>query len=205
MFRDAYFRKIVISSEDPSGTAVVIYGYPKLLAFKRPIDRTWVLGPRLPSNHYMNEWEEFDDVYFNEEEQRFYAITHLSAVLTFDLNGQDVKLVCKASRDPEVTFSETKNYIAFLSGTLLKIKRETECIEKEIDKSLTTKTTGISIFRFVTTTDISSCSSSQWISIKDLRDCSLFIGCNNTFVVHHTVADMVLNQNLAPVQLFEPG
>ncbi|KAH0466333.1 hypothetical protein IEQ34_006436 [Dendrobium chrysotoxum] len=58
----------------------------------------------------------------------------------------------------------------------------------EVDEKFTHKTTSISVFKFVPAVDASSCSSSQWISIRDLGGCSLFIGYNQTFSLHHTVA-----------------
>ncbi|KAH0464974.1 hypothetical protein IEQ34_005077 [Dendrobium chrysotoxum] len=113
-FRDLYFQKIVISSNDPFGTAVIVYGLSKLLAMAKPCDHAWVLGPQLLPYH-IDQSEEFEDVYFHEEEQLFYAITHFSAVLAFDLDGNNVKLVCQAIQDPLPTDSSCRNYIAFLS------------------------------------------------------------------------------------------
>ncbi|PKU59898.1 putative F-box protein At4g22660 [Dendrobium catenatum] len=184
-FRDLYFQKIAISSSDPFGTIVVIYGFIKLLALARPGDHAWVLGPQLPPYH-VDQFEEFEDVYFHEEEQMFYAITHFSAVLAFDLEGKNVKFVCQAIQDPYSTDSYCRNYIAFLSGTLLKIKREISGME--VDERYTKKTTKISVFKFVPAINASSCSSSQWISMTDLGDFSLFIGYNQTISLHHTVA-----------------
>ncbi|KAI0518951.1 hypothetical protein KFK09_006389 [Dendrobium nobile] len=186
-FRDLYFQKIVLSSNDPFGTAVVVYGLSKLLALAKPCDHAWVLGPELPPYH-IDQFEEFEDVYFHEEEQMFYAITHFSAVLAFDLDGNNVKLVCQAIQDPRATNASCRNYIAFLSGTLLKITRKINCTRLEANEKLTHKTNNISVFKFVPAVDASSCSSSQWISIRDLGGCSLFIGYNQTFSLHHTVA-----------------
>ncbi|KAH0465889.1 hypothetical protein IEQ34_005992 [Dendrobium chrysotoxum] len=186
-FRDLYFHKIVLSSNDPFGTAVVVYGLSKLLALAKPSDNAWVLGPQLPPYH-IDQFEEFEDVYFHEEEQMFYAITHFSAVLAFDLDGKNVKQVCQAIQDPLTTNSSCRNYIAFLSGNLIKITREIHCIDMTVDEKYLQKTTNISIFKFVPAMDASYCSSSQWISIRDLGGCSLFVGYNQTFSLHHTVA-----------------
>ncbi|KAL0922265.1 hypothetical protein M5K25_006238 [Dendrobium thyrsiflorum] len=180
-------KKIVLSSNNPFGTAVVVYGFSKLLALAKPSDHAWVLGPQRPPYHN-DQFEEFEDVYFHEEEQMFYAITHFSAVLAFDFEGNNVKLVCQAIQDPLATNTYCRNYIAFLSGTLLKINREIHCIVMEVNEKYKHKTTRISVFKFVPTVDASSCSSSQWISISDLGGCSLFIGYNQTFSLHHTEA-----------------
>ncbi|KAH0464832.1 hypothetical protein IEQ34_004935 [Dendrobium chrysotoxum] len=58
----------------------------------------------------------------------------------------------------------------------------------EVDEKYKQKTTSISVFKFVPAVDASACSSSQWISIRDLEGCSLFVGYNQTFSLHHTVA-----------------
>ncbi|PKU60637.1 hypothetical protein MA16_Dca028966 [Dendrobium catenatum] len=177
MFRDVYFRKIVMSSNDQFGTVVVIYGYIKLLALLRPNDKAWVLGP---SDH-TNKWVDFEDVYYHEEEHRFYAITHFSAVLAFDLNGQNVEFICPPIYDDHAANSNIMNYIAFLFGNLIKIEREVERIDLDDDESMTVKTIRISIFKLLP--DVVA-----WIPIKDLGDFSLFVGCNQTFSLHHTVA-----------------
>ncbi|XP_020705261.1 uncharacterized protein LOC110116127 [Dendrobium catenatum] len=173
-FRDVYFRKIVMSSNDQFGTVVVIYGYIKLLALLRPNDKAWVLGP---SDH-TNKWVDFEDVYYHEEEHRFYAITHFSAVLAFDLNGQNVEFICPPIYD-DAAYSNIMNYIAFLFGKLIKIEREVDYIKR--GESMTVKTIRISVLKLLP-------DGVAWIPIKDLRDFSLFVGCNQTFSLHHTVA-----------------
>ncbi|KAI0519019.1 hypothetical protein KFK09_006458 [Dendrobium nobile] len=180
IFRDVYFRKIVMSSNDQFGTAVVIYGYIKLLALLRPNDKAWVLGP----SDQNNKWVNFEDVYYHEEEHRFYAITHFSAVLAFDLSGQNVEFICPRKYDEDAAYSEIMNYIAFLFGNLIKIEREVEYVDLSKikgDESMTVKTIRISIFKLLP-------DAVAWIPIKDLGDFSLFIGCNQTFSLHHTVA-----------------
>ncbi|KAH0465341.1 hypothetical protein IEQ34_005444 [Dendrobium chrysotoxum] len=192
-FRDIYFRKIVISSNDLYGTAVVIYGYRKLLALAKPHDQAWALGPQLLSYH-TNRLEVFEDVYYHKEEQRFYAITHFSMVLTFDLNGQNIEMICPPIQDPFTINSDCMNYIFLLLGSLLKVERETTFFDLPShrryipgDTMYTGKTIRISVLKLgpdVTT----SCSFSQWISVKDLEGFSIFIGCNQTFALHYKVA-----------------
>ncbi|XP_020679379.2 F-box/kelch-repeat protein At1g57790-like [Dendrobium catenatum] len=87
--RDIYFQKIIVSSNDLSGTAIVIYGRTKSLALERLGDQTWVLGPQLPLYAIMHV-EQFEDVYYHQEDKRFYTITHFSMVLAFDVNGKNL-------------------------------------------------------------------------------------------------------------------
>ncbi|KAH0459070.1 hypothetical protein IEQ34_012469 [Dendrobium chrysotoxum] len=184
-FRDVYFQKIVISSNDLLGTAIVIYGYNKLLALTRPGDQAWVLGPHLPPYH-TNKHDEFEDVYYHEEEQKFYAITHFSRVLAFDHNGQNVEMICPPIQDHYTINSNCKKYIFFLMGTLLKIERDIIIIALPINERYAGKTIRISVLKLEQDVVASSSSFSQWTSIKDLGDFSLFVGCNQTFSLHHT-------------------
>ncbi|PKU69967.1 probable F-box protein At4g22060 [Dendrobium catenatum] len=186
-FFDIYFHKIIVSSNDSSGTAVVIFGIRKVLALARLEDLTWVLGPKL-SPYNTEDEEEFEDVCYHEENQRFYAITNFSMVLAFDLNGENVELICPNMPN---SYYRTRNfncmyYIAFLSGTLLRIER---VIDITLDSHHNARTIAIFVFKFVPAVVTSSSSSySQWIPVNELREYSLFVGCNQTFSLHHTVA-----------------
>ncbi|PKU66119.1 probable F-box protein At4g22060 [Dendrobium catenatum] len=184
-FCNVYFQKIVISSNDPHGTAIVIYGYDKLLALARPGDRAWVLGPQLlPYN--TNDHDEFEDVCYHEEEQRFYAITRFSRVLAFDHNGQNVEMICQPIQDERPIQEYCMNYIFFLMGTLLKIEREINIFTRPVDERYAGKTIRISVLKLVQDVVATSSSFSQWTTIKDLGGFSLFVGCNQTFSLHHT-------------------
>ncbi|PKU75208.1 F-box protein SKIP23 [Dendrobium catenatum] len=187
-FCNIYFHKIIISSIDSSRTIVVIFGIRKELALARSEDLTWVLGPKL-SPYNTEDEEQFEDVYYHEENQRFYAITNFSMVLSFDLNGQNVELVCPNMPNP---YYRTRNfdfmyYIAFLSGTFLRIER---VIDIALDSHHNARTITISVFKFEPTvvTSSSSSSSSQWIPVNELGEYSLFVGCNQTFSLHRMVA-----------------
>ncbi|XP_020676781.2 putative F-box protein At4g22180 [Dendrobium catenatum] len=184
-FRDRYFHKIIVSSNDSSGTVVVIFGIRKALALASSEDLTWVLGPTLSPYNTMDE-EEFEDVCYYEENQRFYAITNFSMVLAFDLNGQNVELICPNMPNP---YYDTINFdymynIAFLSGTLLRIER---VIDITHDNHHNARTMTISVFKFVPDVVISS-SFSQWVPVNELGEYSLFVGCNQSFSLHHIVA-----------------
>ncbi|KAH0465619.1 hypothetical protein IEQ34_005722 [Dendrobium chrysotoxum] len=188
--RDTYFHKIIVSSNDSSGTVVVIFGITKELALARSEDLTWVLGPQL-SLYGMKDEEQFEDVCYHEENQLFYAITNFSMVLAFDLNGQNVELICPNMPNP---CYRTRNfdcmyYIALLSGTLLRIERVLEIIP---DSQYNATTMAIFIFKFVpaavTSSSSSSSSYSQWIPVYDLGEYSFFVGLNQTFSLHHTAA-----------------
>ncbi|KAI0492048.1 hypothetical protein KFK09_026313 [Dendrobium nobile] len=189
--RDMFFHKIIVSSNDSSRTVVVIFGITKALALARSEDLTWILGPQL-SPYNTEEEEQFEDACYHEKNQRFYAITNFSMVLSFDLNGQNVELICPNMPNP---YYRTGNlnfiyYIAFLSGTLLRIER---VIDITLDSHRYAKTMSISIFKFVpaiisSTSSSSTSSYSQWISINELGEYSIFVGCNQTFSLHHTVA-----------------
>ncbi|XP_020587574.1 putative F-box protein At4g22660 [Phalaenopsis equestris] len=185
---DVYFRKIVLSSNNSSGTAVVIYRHKKSLALARPGDRAWVLGPLLPT--YRGEYynDEFDDIYYNEEEQMFYVITHFSAMLAFDHNGQNAKLICPLMQEPYFDDSYHRNYIVCLFGTLIKIEMSYFYFRDVNNNICPPKSININVFKFESTGVASSCSNFQWIPIKDLKDCSLFVGGNQTFSIHHTIA-----------------
>ncbi|KAI0518975.1 hypothetical protein KFK09_006414 [Dendrobium nobile] len=189
-FRDIYFHKIIVSSNDSSGTVVVIFGIRKALALASSEDPTWVLGPTLSPYNTMDE-EQFEDVCYHEEDQRFYAITNFSLVLAFDLNGQNVELICPNMPNPyQSSFNiDYMYYIAFLSGTLLRIER---VIDITLQSHLNARTMTISIFKFVPAVVISSSSSSsshsQWIPVTELGEYSLFVGFNQTFSLHHMVA-----------------
>ncbi|XP_020676829.1 uncharacterized protein LOC110095572 [Dendrobium catenatum] len=192
--RDIYFHKIIVSSNDSSRTVVVIFGITKALALARPEDLTWVLGPQL-SLYNIEDEEQFEDVYYHEENQRFYAITNFSMVLSFDLNGQNVELICPNMPNP---YYHTRNvecmyYIAFLSGTLLKIER---VVDITLHSHHYAKTMNISVFKFepaiISSTSSSSSSYSQWIPINELEKYSFFVGCNQTFSLNHTVATGII-------------
>ncbi|XP_020676735.2 probable F-box protein At4g22060 [Dendrobium catenatum] len=181
-FRDIYFHKFIVSSNDSSGTVVVIFGIRKALALASSEDLTWVLGPTLSPFNTMDE-EQFEDVCYHEENQRFYAITNFSMVLAFDLNGQNVELICPNMPNPyyhTINFDYMYN-IAFLSGTLLRIERVID------DSHHKARTRTIFVFKFVPNVVISS-SFSQWIPVNELGEYSLFVGCNQTFSLHHSVA-----------------
>ncbi|XP_020676792.1 uncharacterized protein LOC110095541 [Dendrobium catenatum] len=187
-FRDIYFHKIIVSSNDSSGTVVVIFGIRKMLALASSEDLTWVLGPTL-SPYNTEDEEQFEDVCYHEENQRFYAITNFSMVLAFDLNGQNVELICPNTPNP---YNRTRNfdcmyYIAFLLGTLLRIER---VIDITLNSHLNARTLTISVFKFVPDDVFSSSSSSlsQWILVNELGEYSLFVGCNQTFSLHPMVA-----------------
>ncbi|KAH0458833.1 hypothetical protein IEQ34_011647 [Dendrobium chrysotoxum] len=175
-FRDVYFQKIVISSNDLLGTAIVIYGYDKLLALTRPGDQAWVLGPHLPPYH-TNKHDEFEDVYYHEEEQKFYAITHFSRVLSFDYNGQNVEMICPPIQDHYTINFNCKKYIFFLIGTLLKIERDITITTLPGHERYAGKTIRISVLKLEQDVVASSSSFSQWTSIKDLGDFSLHSHC----------------------------
>ncbi|KAI0518980.1 hypothetical protein KFK09_006419 [Dendrobium nobile] len=185
-FRDIYFHKFIVSSNDSTGTVVVIFGIIKALALASSEDLTWVLGPTL-SPYNIEDEEQFEDVCFHEENQRFYAITNFSMVLSFDLNGQNVELICPNIPNP---YYRTRNfncmyYIAFLSGTLLRMER---VIDITRDNHPYTKTMTIFVFKFVPSVVSSTSSYSQWIPVNELGEYSFFVGCNQTFSLHHTVA-----------------
>ncbi|XP_020676769.1 F-box protein SKIP23-like [Dendrobium catenatum] len=185
--RDIYFHKIIVSSNDSYGTAVVIYGIKKELALAKSEALTWVLGPQL-SPYSTEDTEQFEDVYYHDENQLFYAITNFSLVLSFDLNGQNVELIspnmpnsCYRTRHFDCMY-----YIAFLSGTLLKIER---VIDITPNSPYNTTTMAIFVSKFVPVVVASSSSSySQWMSVNDMGEYSFFVGCNQTFSLHHKVA-----------------
>ncbi|KAI0518969.1 hypothetical protein KFK09_006408 [Dendrobium nobile] len=196
--RDTYFHKFIVSSNDSSGTVVVIYGITKELALARLEDPTWVLGPQL-SPYNTEVKQQFEDVYYHEENQRFYAITNFSMVLAFDLNGQNVELICPNMPNP---YHHTRNfyhiyYITFLSGNLLRMER---VIDTTFDSYYNSTTRDVFVSKFVsavvtsssTTTTASSSSSSssysQWIPINELGGYSIFVGYNQTFSLHHKAA-----------------
>ncbi|XP_020688749.1 putative F-box protein At4g22660 [Dendrobium catenatum] len=187
--RDIYFHKIIVSSNDSFRTTVVIYGFTKALALARPGDQAWVLGPQLPP-YTLKHNEQFEDVYYHDEDQRFYAITHFSMVLSFDLNGQNVEIICPAMRDPcwRNRHSDYMYYIAFMSGTLLKIERVIKIYEEEIDQTNNVKTIGFFVSKSEPAVIGSSYSCPQWVPVKDLCGYSLFVGCNQTFYLHHMIA-----------------
>ncbi|KAH0465809.1 hypothetical protein IEQ34_005912 [Dendrobium chrysotoxum] len=61
--------------------------------------------------------------------------------------------------------------------------------ERKIDNSWKVKTIGIFVSKFVLLVAVASFfSSSHWIPVKNLGGCSLFVGCNQTFSLHHTFA-----------------
>ncbi|KAI0518981.1 hypothetical protein KFK09_006420 [Dendrobium nobile] len=185
-FRDIYFHKIIVSSNDFSGTVVVIFGNRKELALARIEDPTWVLGPTL-SPYNTEDEEQFEDVCYHEENQRFYAITNFSMVLAFDLNGQNVELICPNVPNPQyrTIYFDCMYYIAFLSGTLLRIER---VIDISLDSHHNARTMTIFVYKFVPTVVTSSSSSySQWIPIHELGEFSLFVGCNQTFSLNHMI------------------
>ncbi|KAH0465178.1 hypothetical protein IEQ34_005281 [Dendrobium chrysotoxum] len=184
--RDIYFHKFIVSSNDTSGTVVVIYGITKALALARSEDLTWVLGPQL-SLYSREDEEQFEDVCYNEENQTFYAITNFSMVLAFDLNGQNVELICESGPNP---YYRTRNfdcmyYIAILSGALLRIER---VIDITHDSQCNATTMTMFVFKFMPEVVTSSSSYSPWILINELGEYSIFVGCNQTFSLHHTVA-----------------
>ncbi|XP_020673885.1 putative F-box protein At4g22660 [Dendrobium catenatum] len=186
--RDIYFHKIIVSSNDLFRTTVVIYGFTKALALARPGDQTWVIGPQL-APYTLKHNEQFEDVYYHDEDQRFYAITHFSMVVAFDLNGQNVELICPTMQNPcwRNRHFDYMYYIVFLSGSLLKIERAIKIYE-EINRTNKVKTTGFIISKSVPVVVGSSYSYPQWVPIKDLGGYSLFVGCNQTFYLHHKVA-----------------
>ncbi|XP_020676825.1 putative F-box protein At4g17565 [Dendrobium catenatum] len=185
--RDIYFHKFIFSSNNASGTVVVIYGIKKALALARSEDLTWVLGPQL-SFYSTKDDEQFEDVCYHEENERFYAITNFSMVLAFDLNGENVELICPNRPN---NYYHTINfdymyYIAFLSGTLIRIER---VIDITHNRHHNATTMAIFVFKFVPSVVTSSSSSySQWIPINELGEYSIFVGCNQTFSLDHTVA-----------------
>ncbi|XP_028554939.1 uncharacterized protein LOC114580704 [Dendrobium catenatum] len=191
--RDKYFHKFIISSNDSSGSIVVIYGVIKQLALARLEDPTWVLGPHL-SPYSMEGKQQFEDVCYHEENQRFYAITNFSMVLAFDLNGQNVELICPNMPNP---YHRTRNfyhfyYITFLSGTLLRMER---VVNLTRDGNYNSTTRAIFVSKFVPgvvtssfTASSSSSSSSQWIPVNELGGYSIFVGYNQTFSSHHKAA-----------------
>ncbi|XP_020676841.2 uncharacterized protein LOC110095579 [Dendrobium catenatum] len=186
--RDIYFHKIIVSSNDSFGTAVVIYGFKKELALAKLEALTWVLGPQLSPYSTVDD-EQFEDVCYHEENQLFYAITNFSMVLSFDLNGQNVELI---SPNMPNSFYHTRNfnymyYITFLSGTLLRIERVIN-ITPNNPFNATTMTIFVSKFVPDVVTSSSSSSYSQWITVNDLGEYSFFVGCNQTFSLHHKVA-----------------
>ncbi|PKU77143.1 Putative F-box protein [Dendrobium catenatum] len=193
---EIYFGKIVISSNDSHGTAIVIHGYRISLALTKPDDQAWELGPQMPY-YDTNELEEFEDIFYHKEEQRFYAITHFSMVLAFDLKGQNIEVICPPIQDPLTINSDCKNYIFFLLGNLLKVEREITDLNLQNNRRhmrpgpgepwCNDKTSRISVLKLGPDVT-SSCSFSQWIPVEDLEGFSIFIGCNQTFALHHKVA-----------------
>ncbi|KAI0518971.1 hypothetical protein KFK09_006410 [Dendrobium nobile] len=191
--RDTYIHKFIISSNDSSGIVVVIYGITKQLALARLEDPTWVLGPQL-SPYSTEDKQQFEDVCYHEENQRFYAITNFSMVLAFDLNGQNVELICPNMPNPN---HRTRNfyhiyYITFLLGTLLRMER---VIDTTSDSYYNATTRAIFVSKFVptvvtssSTSSSSSSSYSQWIPVNELGEYSLFVGYNQTFSLHHKAA-----------------
>ncbi|XP_020676803.1 uncharacterized protein LOC110095548 [Dendrobium catenatum] len=185
--RDIYFHKIIVSSNDSTGTVVVIYGIKKELALAKLEALTWVLGPQL-SPYSQEDDEQFEDVYYHEENQIFYAITNCSMVLAFDLNGQNVELI-----SPNIPNScyrtahfDCMYYIAFLSGTLLRIER---VIDITSNNPYNARTMTFFVSKIAPAVVTSSSSSySQWIPVNDLEEYSFFVGCNQTFSLHHKVA-----------------
>ncbi|XP_020674423.1 uncharacterized protein LOC110093779 [Dendrobium catenatum] len=185
--RDIYFHKIIVSSNDSYGTAVVIYGIKKKLALAKSEALTWVHGPHL-SPYSTEDDEQFEDVCYNQENQIFYAITNLSMVLAFDLNGQNVELIspnmpnsCYRTRNFDCMY-----YIAFFSGTLIRIVR---VIDLTPNSPYNARTIAIFFFKFVQAVVTSSSSSySQWIPVNDLEEYSFFVGFNQTFSLHHKVS-----------------
>ncbi|KAI0522429.1 hypothetical protein KFK09_004808 [Dendrobium nobile] len=167
--RDIYFHKIIVSSNDSSGTTVVIYGIKKELALAKSEALTWVLGPQL-SPYSIEDEEQFEDVCYNEENKIFYAITDLSMVLAFGLNGQNVELISPNMPNScyRTTNFDCMYYITFFSGTLLRIERVID-ITPNSPYNATTLT--MFVFKFVPAVVKSSSSSySQWIPVDDLGD-----------------------------------
>ncbi|XP_020676853.1 F-box/kelch-repeat protein At1g57790-like [Dendrobium catenatum] len=185
--RDIYFHKFIVSSNDTSGIVVVIYGITKALALACSEDLTWVHGPQL-SPYNTEHKEQFEDVCYNEENHTFYAITNFSRVLAFDLNGQNVELICPNRPNPyyRIKNFDCMYYIAFMSGTLFKIERVIDITPRRNHNATT-----LSMFVFKFELDVvtsSSSSYSQWIPVDELGEYSIFVGCNQTFSLHHTVA-----------------
>ncbi|KAI0519020.1 hypothetical protein KFK09_006459 [Dendrobium nobile] len=195
-FHEMYLRKIVISSNDSHGTAVCIYGCEKLLALAKPGDQAWALGPQVPC-YGTNELDEFEDVFYHKEEHRFYVITNFSMVLAFDLIGKNIEMICPPIQDPFTTNFDCNNYIFFLLGSLLKVERVTSInnlrnlrwhASAPGEPWYSKQTIGISVLKLRPDVTTSSCSFSQWIPVDDLEGFSIFIGCNQTFALHHKVA-----------------
>ncbi|KAK8923619.1 hypothetical protein KSP39_PZI019734 [Platanthera zijinensis] len=197
-------KKIILTSSPMQGSIAVVLcttDDPKnCLSFARVGGESWSPYLKLPANF----GDFFEDVVFNEENNKLYALTNLGAVFILECRNNSIEVLSMVSmRISETPSALMKRYILFSSGDLMQVTWNLHLMCRDVHVGSTEgymDTAVFKIFRFDPNcynhhdpriTDVEEIKTnpnlcpyaSCWVPVNDLGGRSLFIGSNNCFII----------------------
>ncbi|KAK8944024.1 hypothetical protein KSP40_PGU014197 [Platanthera guangdongensis] len=197
-------KKIILTSSPMQGSIAVVLcitDNPKnCLSFARVGGASWSPYLKLPGN-----FDFFEDVVFNEENNKLYALTNLGAVFILECRNNSIEVLSMVSmRIRETPSALTKTYMFFSSGELMQVTWNLHLVCCDVHAGSLTEgymdTAVFKIFRFdpdcynrhdpqitdvqIIKTNPNICPyASCWVPVNDLGGQSLFIGSDNCFTI----------------------
>ncbi|KAK8923613.1 hypothetical protein KSP39_PZI019733 [Platanthera zijinensis] len=197
-------KKIILSSSPVQGSIAVVLcttGNPRnCLSFANVGGQAWSPYLKLPGNF----GDFFEDVVFNEENNKLYSLTNLGAVFMLECRNNSIEVLSMVSmRIRETPSVLMKRYIFFSSGDLMQVTWNLHLMCSDVYVGSTegyVDATMFKIFRFDPNcynrhdpriTDVQEIKTnpnlcpyaSCWVPVNDLGDGSLFIGSNNCYII----------------------
>ncbi|KAK8943799.1 hypothetical protein KSP40_PGU014199 [Platanthera guangdongensis] len=196
-------KKITLTSPARHGSiAIILFTTDDLkncLSFARVGGEAWSPYLKLPAN-----FDSFEDVVFNEENNKIYALTNLGAVFILECRNNSIEVLSMVSmRIRETSSALMKRYMFFSSGDLMQVTWNLHLMCSDVGVGSTegyVDATIFKIFKFDPTcynrhdpqiTDVREIKknpnlcpyASCWVAVNDLGGRSLFIGSNNCFII----------------------
>ncbi|KAK8923618.1 hypothetical protein KSP39_PZI019735 [Platanthera zijinensis] len=198
-------KKITLTSPIRQGSIAFVLFTPddlkNCLSFARVGGEAWSPYLKLPANF----GDFFEDVVFNEENNKIYALTNLGAVFMLECRNNSIEVLSMVSmRIREMPNALMRRYIFFSGGDLMQVTWNLHLMCSDVHAGSTTEgyleTAIFKIFRFDPNcynrhdpriTDVEEIKTnpnlcpyaSCWVPVNDLGGRSLFIGSNNCFII----------------------
>ncbi|KAK8944025.1 hypothetical protein KSP40_PGU014196 [Platanthera guangdongensis] len=206
---ELYFRKIIVTSSPMQGSIAVVLCtidiFESCLSFARVGGEAWSAYLKFPS-----DVDHFEDVIFNEESGKLYALSNLGAVFILECRNSSIEIISMVSMRINRNRSlQRKRYIFFsCGGDLMMVTwnppaTSTPILPFLIDDALIFKIfrfnrdcysrheSQISNIRAIAANSTEVCPyGSCWMPVNNLGAQSLFIGSNHCIILDCAVENM---------------